>query len=111
MQMQSIFTKNLLRYMKEHNENGRTFSDICRDGPFPKGTLGTLVSGRVDNPTYNTAYKLAKVLWVPMEAFGVTTRADRERYCKDIRHGFKEKRLIQAIFGHNTKGYENAHND
>jgi transcriptional regulator with XRE-family HTH domain len=93
-----IFTKNLRVYLAEHEENGRTFSDICREGPFPKGTLGTLTSGRVDNPTYNTAYRLAHALWVPMEAFAVRTAAERERYCKDIRHGFKERRLTQAIF-------------
>jgi hypothetical protein len=98
--LQSIFTTNLLCYLKEHEENGRHFSDICREGPFPKGTLGTLTSGRVDNPTYNTAYKLAKVLWVPMEAFAARTRAERETHCKTIRHGFKEKRLLQAIHGY-----------
>ena len=98
-----VFTVNLRAYVAEHEENGRTFSDICREGPFPKGTLGTLTSGRVHNPTYNTAYRLAHALWVPMEAFAVRTRAERERYCKDIRHGFKERRLTQAIFGGSTK--------
>jgi transcriptional regulator with XRE-family HTH domain len=98
MELVSIFTKNLRHYLKEHEERGRTFTDICREAPFPKGTLGTLTSGRVDNPTYNTAYKLAQALWVPMEAFAVTTKAERETYCKTIRARHKENRLIQDIY-------------
>ena len=39
MELASIFTTNLRRYLQEHDENGRTFSDICREAPFPKGTL------------------------------------------------------------------------
>ena len=97
--MKSIFTVCLETYLKEHDEHGRTFTDICREAPFPKGTLGTLTSGRVDNPTYNTAYKLAQALWVPMEAFAARTKAERETHCRTIRHGFKERRLLQAIFG------------
>lgn len=97
--MKSIFTVCLETYLKEHDENGRTFTDICREAPFPKGTLGALTSGRVDNPTYNTAYKLAQALWVPMEAFAARTKAERETHCRAIRHGFKERRLLQAIFG------------
>jgi transcriptional regulator with XRE-family HTH domain len=97
--MKSIFTVCLETYLKEHDEHGRTFTDICREAPFPKGTLGTLTSGRVDNPTYNTAYKLAKALWVPMEAFAARTKAERETHCRAIRHGFKERRLLAAIFG------------
>lgn len=92
MDMVSIFTANLRYYLQVHDENGRTFSDICRTGPFPKGTLGTLVSGRVDNPTYNTAYKLAKSLWLPMEAFAVRTKAEREGHAKSIIARFKEER-------------------
>lgn len=97
--MKSIFTVCLETYLKEHDEHGRTFTDICREAPFPKGTLGTLTSGRVDNPTYNTAYKLAQALWVPMEAFAARTKAERETHCRTIRYGFKERRLLQAIFG------------
>ena len=97
--MKSIFTVCLETYLKEHDEHGRTFTDICREAPFPKGTLGTLTSGRVDNPTYNTAYKLAQALWVPMEAFAARTKAERETHCRTIRHGFKERRLLQALFG------------
>ena len=95
----AIFTVNLRAYLKEHEEQGRTFTDICREGPFPKGTLGTLTSGRVDNPTYNTAFKLAHALWVPMEAFAVRTKAERQKHIMNIRHGFKERRLLQAIYG------------
>lgn len=102
--MKSIFTVCLETYLKEHDEHGRTFTDICREAPFPKGTLGTLTSGRVDNPTYNTAYKLAQALWVPMEAFAARTKAERETHCRTIRHGFKERRLLQAIFGEKTDG-------
>lgn len=91
MDLTSIFTVNLRYYLQTHDEIGRTFSDICREGPFPKGTLGTLVAGRVDNPTYNTAYKLAKSLWVPMEAFAVRTKAEREGHAKHIRARYKEK--------------------
>ena len=104
MELVSIFTINLRRYLQEHEENGRTFTDICREAPFPKGTLGTLTSGRVDNPTYNTAYKLAQALWVPMEAFAVRTKAERETYCKTIRHGFKEERLLTQLFGQKEQG-------
>lgn len=91
--MKAIFTICLEEYLKEHDENGRTFTDICREAPLPKGTLGTLTSGRVDNPTYNTAYKLAQALWVPMEAFAARTKAEREGHCKTIRNRFKERRL------------------
>jgi transcriptional regulator with XRE-family HTH domain len=104
MELVPIFTTNLRRYLQEHDENGRTFSDICREAPFPKGTLGTLTSGRVDNPTYNTAYKLAQALWVPMEAFAVRTKADREKHCKAIRHEFKTERLLTQIFGQKEQG-------
>jgi transcriptional regulator with XRE-family HTH domain len=104
MELASIFTTNLRRYLQEHDENGRTFSDICREAPFPKGTLGTLVSGRVDNPTYNTAYKLARALWVPMEAFAVRTKAEREGHCKTIRHMFKTERLLTQLFGQKEQG-------
>jgi transcriptional regulator with XRE-family HTH domain len=104
MELVSIFTTNLRRYLQEHDENGRTFSDICREAPFPKGTLGTLTSGRVDNPTYNTAYKLAQALWVPMEAFAVRTKAEREKYCKSIRHNFKTEQLLTQIFGQKEQG-------
>ena len=90
--LQSIFTICLLEYLWEHDANGRTFTDICREAPFPKGTLGTLTSGRVDNPTYNTAYKLAKALWVPMEAFAARTAAERETHCRAIRARYKESR-------------------
>ena len=93
MELVALFTKNLRHYLREHDENGRTFTDICRDAPFPKGTLGTLTSGRVDNPTYNTAYKLAKALWVPMEAFGVRTNAERETHCRAIRAKYKQERI------------------
>lgn len=92
MELVSIFTANLRYYLQEHDEQGRTFTDICRDAPFPKGTLGTLTSGRVDNPTYNTAYKLARALWVPMEAFAVRTKAERETYAKQIRSRHKERK-------------------
>ena len=98
MELVSIFTKNLRQYLREHDEQGRTFTDICREAPFPKGTLGTLTAGRVDNPTYNTAYKLAKALWVPMEAFAVRTAAEREAHCRNIRAQHKEKRLLRDIY-------------
>jgi hypothetical protein len=98
MELVSIFTKNLRHYLKEHEEHGRTFTDICREAPFPKGTLGTLTSGRVDNPTYNTAYKLAQAMWVPMEAFAVRTAAARETHCRAIRARHKENRLIEDIY-------------
>lgn len=98
MELVSIFTANLRYYLQVHDENGRTFTDICKDAPFPKGTLGTLTSGRVDNPTYNTAYKLARALWVPMEAFAVRTKAEREKHAKQIRAYHKEDRLLQHIF-------------
>jgi hypothetical protein len=104
MELVSIFTTNLRRYLQEHEENGRTFTDICREAPFPKGTLGTLTSGRVDNPTYNTAYKLAQALCVPMEAFAVRTKAEREKYCKSIRHKFKTEQLLTQIFGQKEQG-------
>jgi transcriptional regulator with XRE-family HTH domain len=97
--MKSIFTTCLETYLKEHDEHGRTFTDICREAPFPKGTLGTLTSGRVDNPTYNTAYKLAQALWVPMEAFAARTKAERETHCRKIRARHKEERMLQEIFG------------
>jgi len=95
----SIFTVNLRAYLKEHDEQGRTFSDVCREGPFPKGTLGTLTSGRVDNPTYNTAFKLAHALWVPMEAFAVRTKAERESILKEIRYQHYQNRLLREIMG------------
>jgi hypothetical protein len=85
-----IFTANLRAYLEEHDAHGRTFTDICREAPFPKGTLGTLVSGRTDNPTYNTAHKLAAALWVPMEAFAVRTKAERHGYCERIAQRYKE---------------------
>ena len=96
MELVSIFTTNLRHYLQEHAQHGRKFSDICREAPFPKGTLGTLTSGRVDNPTYNTAYKLARALWVPMEAFAVRTKAERATYSKHIRDG------------HRNNGYRDA---
>jgi hypothetical protein len=58
----------------------------------------------VDNPTYNTAYKLAQALWVPMEAFAVRTKAEREKYCKSIRHNFKTEQLLTQIFGQKEQG-------
>lgn len=97
--MKSIFTACLEQYLEEHVKHGRTFTDICKDGPFPKGTLGTLTSGRVDNPTYNTAYKLARVMWVPMEAFAARTKAERETHCRGIRARHKEEKLLNDIFG------------
>ena len=102
MELVSIFTKNLRTYLKEHDQQGRTFTDICREAPFPKGTLGTLTAGRVDNPTYNTAYKLAKALWVPMEAFGVRTAAEREAHCRTIRAIHKEERYNKETNHGNT---------
>jgi transcriptional regulator with XRE-family HTH domain len=53
----------------------------------------------VDNPTYNTAYKLAQALWVPMEAFAARTKAERETHCRKIRARHKEERMLQEIFG------------
>jgi len=91
MELIPIFTANLRYYLQEHDENGRTFTDICREARFPKGTLGTLTSGRVDNPTYNTAYKLARALWIPMEAFAVRTKAERETYARQIRAVHKKR--------------------
>jgi transcriptional regulator with XRE-family HTH domain len=85
MDLVPIFTTNLRHYLQEHAQHGRTFSDICREAPFPKSTLATLTAGRVDNPTYNTAYKLALALGVPMEAFAVRTKAERTKYSKHIR--------------------------
>jgi hypothetical protein len=31
-------------------------------------------------------------LWVPMEAFAVRTKAEREKYCKSIRHNAHKER-------------------
>lgn len=110
MELVSIFTVNLRAYLKEHEEQGRTFTDICREAPFPKGTLGTLTAGRVDNPTYNTSYRLARALWVPMEAFAARTKAERDRHIKSIRHGFKERRLIESIYA-NAERYNKEKRD
>jgi transcriptional regulator with XRE-family HTH domain len=106
MELVSIFTTNLRHYLKEHNQRGRTFMDICREAPFPKGTLGTLTAGRVDNPTYNTCYKLAQALWVPMEAFAATTKSDREKYCRDIRARHKNL-CLYAELGIKTQIFRN----
>ena len=50
--------------------------------------------------------KQCEHVWValrlPMEAFAARTKAERETHCRAIRHGFKERRLLQAIFGERT---------